>query len=715
FGVLMARGIGDPLHVQMMLAHAAVNLLGWMGLTVVGTLVTLWPTMLRTRIAEGSERAAQRALPVLVGAVAVTVVGALAGQRLVAAAGLATYLGGLILVARPFVAAARGKAPAHFPTWSVLAGVSWLAGCVGFLSVAVGTAGSWHAVHDRVEVLTPALAAGFGAQVLVGALSFLIPVALGGGPTPVRAANAALDRAAPLRVALVNAGLLACLLPVPPLARVLASVLALVGLASFLPLLFLAMRASRRAKASAESPPATRPRGPAPVSAERTARRSRRLAGADLAAVLLAVAAGVAFDSTGLAGDPVSAAAGVPASGETRTVQVEAQDMRFVPDRIEVPAGTRLLIEVTNADDGDVHDLVLDTGDDTGRLAPGESATLDVGVVGRDLDGWCSVLGHRRMGMVLAVDVAGGPAAAADHGTHQHGAAAAPSTAAPEAAVPEVTPAAREATLPELPSGRVHRRTLTVTEVQREVAPGVTQTLWTYNGSAPGPVLRGRVGDTFEITLVNDGSIGHSVDFHAGALAPDRPMRTIPPGESLTYRFTAERAGIWMYHCSSMLMSAHIANGMFGAVVVEPRDLPRVDRSYLLVQSEHYYGEDSGVVDLDKLAGERPDAVVFNGYANQYDAHPLAARAGERVRVWVLDAGPNRSTSFHVVGAQFDTVFAEGAYLLKPGEGGAQSLALAAAQGGFVELSFPEPGRYPFVSHVMVDAERGAHGVFAVR
>jgi nitrite reductase (NO-forming) len=108
---------------------------------------------------------------------------------------------------------------------------------------------------------------------------------------------------------------------------------------------------------------------------------------------------------------------------------------------------------------------------------------------------------------------------------------------------------------------------------------------------------------------------------------------------------------------------------------------------------------------------------VFNGYANQYDAAPLAARVGERVRVWVLDAGPNRATSFHVVGAQFDTVYAEGAYLLKAGPdgvGGAQSLGLAVAQGGFVELSFPEAGSYPFVSHVMVDAERGAHGVFEV-
>ena len=714
-GVLMARGVGDPQHVQVMLAHAAVNVLGWMGLTVVGTLVTLWPTMLRTRIAEGSERAARRALPLLVGAVVMTAAGALVGQRLVAALGLAAYLVGLAIVARPFAAAARGRAPAHFPTWSVLAGVTWLAGCVGALAVAVATASSWHAVHDRVELFTPALAAGFGAQVLLGALSYLIPVALGGGPTPVRAANSVLDRGAPLRVVLVNAGLLVCLLPVPVLVRVLASVLVLLGLAAFLPLLFGAMRASRRAKASPALPATVRPRGPAPVSAERPAGQVRGLAAAGLAAVVLAVAIGVALDPAALTGtSKASAAAGVAPTGETRTVAVVARDMRFSPDTIEVAAGTRLVIELSNADDGDVHDLVLDTGDDTGRIAPGESATLDVGVVGRDLDGWCSVLGHRQMGMVLKVDVTGGSPAASGHAQHQHGPAPVETPAAGGHQHAVEVPPAHDATLPALEAGRVHRRTLTVTEVETEVAPGVTQRLWTYDGSSPGPVLHGRVGDTFEITLVNDGTIGHSVDFHAGALAPDRPMRTIPPGGSLTYRFTATRAGIWMYHCSSMPMSAHIANGMFGAVVIEPPDLAPVDRSYLLVQSEHYYGAQGGVVDLDKLQAERPDAVVFNGYANQYDGQPLAARTGERVRVWVLDAGPNRATSFHVVGAQFDTVYAEGDYLLRPGVGGAQGLALGPGQGGFVELSFPEAGHYPFVSHVMVDAERGAHGVFTV-
>src|SRR5690606_5909558 len=117
---------------------------------------------------------------------------------------------------------------------------------------------------------------------------------------------------------------------------------------------------------------------------------------------------------------------------------------------------------------------------------------------------------------------------------------------------PGVTPPAdllnRAARMPAAPSARLHRWRLVISATEREVAPGVRQTVWSYTGTVPGPILHGRVGDRFEITLVNDGSIGHSIDFHAGALAPDRPMRTIAPGESLVYRFTATRAGVWMYH-----------------------------------------------------------------------------------------------------------------------------------------------------------------------
>ncbi|MBO0813357.1 MAG: multicopper oxidase domain-containing protein, partial [Microlunatus sp.] len=191
-------------------------------------------------------------------------------------------------------------------------------------------------------------------------------------------------------------------------------------------------------------------------------------------------------------------------------------------------------------------------------------------------------------------------------------------------------------------------------------------------------------------------------------------MRTIAPGQSLVYRFRATHAGIWMYHCATMPMSAHIANGMFGAVVIDPPGLPKVDHSYVILQSELYLGADGGSADLTKLQEEKPDAVVFNGYVNQYDHRPLTAEVGQRVRIWVLDIGPDRSTSFHVVGSQFDTVYSEGAYLLRRSAGGSQSLALAPAQGGFVELTFPEAGDYPFISHVMIDAERGAHGIVHV-
>jgi nitrite reductase (NO-forming) len=274
---------------------------------------------------------------------------------------------------------------------------------------------------------------------------------------------------------------------------------------------------------------------------------------------------------------------------------------------------------------------------------------------------------------------------------------------------------ARDAAAPALPSARLHRLDLRVQEVQREVSPGVRQKMWTFNGTVPGPVLRGRVGDIFEITLINDGSIDHGIDFHAGALAPDEPMRPIDPGQRLTYRFTATKAGIWMYHCSTMPMLHHIGNGMYGAVVIDPPDLPAVDREYVLVQSELYLGPDGEPGDLTRMQTESPDAVVFNGYVAQYTHRPLTVRAGDRIRIWVLNAGPNRTSAFHIVGAHFDTLYREGRWQLRPTDpGAAQVLDLTPAAGGFVETVLAEPGHYPFVSHVMVDAERGARGTITV-
>ncbi|WP_322858953.1 multicopper oxidase domain-containing protein [Mycobacterium europaeum] len=704
-GVAMANpALPGNVHERFVIAHAALNLFGWVGLTVLGTLVTLWPTMLRTRMADGVEVAARHGLPALLTALALTAGGAVAGSPPIAGLGALGYLCAAGIVLRPHLDEVRRKRPNDFATLSVLAGVAWLIGSLAVASAALATSPTWTATVAAAGELTAPVLAGFLVQVLLGSLTYLAPVVMG-GRAATRAAGAELERGAPWRVTVANAGLLLCVLPTPSLVRVAASMLVLVSFAAFLPLLVRAVWRAHRDH-DKHSPPG--PPQPAPP------RRRLGTAAAGLAVVVLVTAAAVAADPASL-GIGTSPRLAVAATGHTTTVSVRIEGMRFVPDTVEVPAGDRLQITLANTGT-DQHDLVLSNGTRTGRIAPGESAVLNAGVIGSNLDGWCAVAGHRQMGMTFSVRVTG-PVTHPGHHEPMH---SAPISAGDIARSLSADPApgftARDATLP--PATAEHRVTLPVTEIEREVSPGIMQRLWTFGGTAPGPTLRGKIGDVFEITLVNDAGTGHSIDFHAGALAPDEPMRTIQPGQRLVYRFTATRAGIWLYHCSTMPMSLHIANGMFGAVIIDPPDLPRVDREYVLVQSEMYLGAPGQDADPDKVAADRPDLVVFNGYARQYDHAPLAARVGERVRIWVLAAGPNRGTSFHVVGGQFDTVWSEGDYRLGgkggPGTGGAQTLGLFAAQGGFVELTFGQPGRYPFVSHAMVDAERGAHGIIEV-
>jgi len=729
-GATLARDPVEPWKGRVVIAHITLNLLGWIGLTVMGTLVTLWPTMLRTRIAESAERVARQALPILVGSVVVTVAGALTGLQALAAVGAAAYLGGVLWAVRPLAQVTRAKVPSAYATWSVMAAVVWLIGSLmGLLGVLV-TSPTWALVTDRLGLLITPLAAGFAAQVLLGALSYLAPVVLGGGPTIQRGTQARLDRGNALRAVLINLGLVVCILPIPSLVRVLVSMLVLGAFAAFLPLLvsavLYAQRAKRAGRQAATDPSPMSRHVPEPASVVRG--RHTGLASVAVASVVLAIAGGVALDPAALGNGVAAASGGVLATGHTTTVSVVASHMRFVPASVDVPAGNRLVLVVTNKD-ADVHDLALETGQSTNRITRGRTVRLDVGIVGRSLNGWCTIVGHRQMGMVFAVNAIGAKSSsapgAAFMGAMPHAGATAPAGVTQPSAArdldfqasPGAGFTARDATVPPLSDERLHHVTMTVSEVEREVAVGVRQRLWTFNGTAPGPTLHGRVGDVFEVTLINDGTIGHSIDFHAGMMAPDEPMRTVEPGRSRIFRFTATHSGIWLYHCGSMPMSAHIANGMFGAVVIDPPGLAKVDREYVLEQSELYLGPQGGPVDAAKVAAEKPDAVVFNGFANQYDLVPLVAKVGERVRIWVLAAGPNRGTSFHIVGGQFDTVFSEGAWLVRPGNassGASQVLSLGTAQGGFVELSFPQAGHYPFVSHVMVDAERGAHGLFHV-
>ncbi|MEZ5322947.1 MAG: multicopper oxidase domain-containing protein [Microthrixaceae bacterium] len=243
---------------------------------------------------------------------------------------------------------------------------------------------------------------------------------------------------------------------------------------------------------------------------------------------------------------------------------------------------------------------------------------------------------------------------------------------------------------------------------------GVTQAMWTFGGTVPGPTLRGKIGDVFNVTLVNDGSIEHSIDFHASKVAPNVEMRSIKPGESLVYQFKADYAGAWMYHCGTSPTLHHIGNGMYGAVVIDPPDLPPVAHEYVLVQSELYLGPNGKEGDLDKMLAENFDAVVFNGYYNQYVHAPIRVEPNERIRIWVVDDGPSENSAFHIVGTIFDTVFKEGSYVLRPDarRGGSQALDLQPSQGGFVEFTFAVPGNYPFVTHKFSNASKGAMGIF---
>jgi nitrite reductase (NO-forming) len=391
-------------------------------------------------------------------------------------------------------------------------------------------------------------------------------------------------------------------------------------------------------------------------------------------------------------------------------------DLFIEPASIQVPAGQQITLNVSN--DGKMaHDLKVLGTTGTELLDPGASATVTVGPFDADTQAWCTVPGHKEAGMVLTIDVAGQTAPPADHGGSANEPSAPDSSAKIDPkAVPAADWAPRDPVLPPAPSGTVHEVTLSATEEVIEVAPGVTQQMWTFGGTVPGPVLRGKVGDTFRITLRNDGTLGHSIDFHASRVAWSDEMRTINPGESLVYEFTADYAGAFMYHCGTAPALHHIGNGMYGAIIIDPPDLAPVEKEFVMVQSELYLGPEGQPGDLTKMVNEQWDAIVFNGYHNQYKHAPIRVDTDKRYRVWVVDDGPSENSAFHVVGTVFDTVFKEGSYVLRPDdrEGGSQVLDLQPAQGGFVEFSFAEDGLYPMVTHKFANVGKGAIGLFQV-
>jgi len=260
-------------------------------------------------------------------------------------------------------------------------------------------------------------------------------------------------------------------------------------------------------------------------------------------------------------------------------------------------------------------------------------------------------------------------------------------------------------------------------EVEGRLAESTTFGYWTFNGKVPGPFIRVRVGDTVDIHLKNspDSAMMHSVDFHAttgpggGAAALQ-----VEPGKEKSMTWKALVPGLYVYHCATPMVSEHIANGMYGLILVEPEDgLPKVDREFYIMQGEIYtdvpYGQHgSAEFSVEKLLNERPEYFVFNGSVGALTKlHPLRAKVGDTVRIFFCVGGPNFTSSFHVIGEIFDRVYMLGGLQSPPLEG-IQTVSVAPGGAVITEFKTKVPGNYTIVDHALARMERGLVGILSV-
>jgi nitrite reductase (NO-forming) len=276
---------------------------------------------------------------------------------------------------------------------------------------------------------------------------------------------------------------------------------------------------------------------------------------------------------------------------------------------------------------------------------------------------------------------------------------------------------------------------LDVTHKIIELAPGVKFTAWTFGDQVPGPIIRARVGDRIHFSMTDRSDeaapglrfttapMMHSMDFHAAMVSPTDKYRSIAPGQTIQYEFTPNYPGVFMYHCGTPMVLEHIASGMYGMMIVEPREgyPTKVDREYAIVQSEFYTHPDpqkrkiDGVplylLDSERVRSKAPTFTVFNGRYNGFVESPLIAKPLERVRLFVLNVGPSNTSSFHVVGTLLDRVWIDG----NPHNEfrGMQTVLLGSSSSAIVEFVIPEAGNYTMVDHHFANASQGAIGVIS--
>ena len=268
-----------------------------------------------------------------------------------------------------------------------------------------------------------------------------------------------------------------------------------------------------------------------------------------------------------------------------------------------------------------------------------------------------------------------------------------------------------------------------IKDASLEIAKGVTYEGWTFGGTVPGPVLRIRQGDRVRVNVVNESAMPHSIDFHAARIPANVAYRMINPKDSVSFEFTANDAGAFMVHCGTPPVTMHLMQGMYFAIIVDPKDGwgTKADKEFVLVQSEFYAkpGDTTSVAgavavpmqpDWKAAMAKNASHVVFNGRAFQYKEHPLKVDVGDRVRFFVVNAGPTFDSDFHVVGAVFDRVYpdANPNHVLT----GVQTYLIPSGGGAVFETVFDKnasgEGLYAFVTHSFADAEKGAVGLIQV-
>jgi len=404
------------------------------------------------------------------------------------------------------------------------------------------------------------------------------------------------------------------------------------------------------------------------------------------------------------------------ASARASELQVTATEWGFTPNRLEVAAGSPFTLTFTNK--GSIqHDLAV-TGTSVKLVAdPGKTAegTFTIDKPG-EYAVICSIPGHAEAGMKgILVATGAGQTAAVQPATPPTAEQAATTEAKPIPAgtqrlpLPAVAPPITRTT-PALVKVELETR-----EVTALMADGVAYTYWTFNGTVPGPMIRVRQGDTVEVTLKNspDSKVTHSIDFHAvtGPGGGAKVMQVAPGGQGV-FRFKALNPGAYVYHCATPMVAHHIASGMYGLIVVEPEQgLPAVDREYYVMQGDFYLTGDRGQqglrdFDMNKMLAENPDYVVFNGSVGALTGeHALKARVGDTVRIFFGVGGPNKTSSFHVIGEIFDRVHPEGASETLTN---VQTTMVPAGGATMVEFQTQVPGTYMLVDHSLGRLEKGA-------